>query len=70
MTDLIIIAVLAVIVAAAGGYVYKAKKSGVKCIGCPAGEGGCHCHGAAAESSGCGCGCGGESTCSCHTDKA
>lgn len=35
MTDLIIIAVLAVIVGLAAGYVYKAKKSGKKCIGCP-----------------------------------
>jgi len=51
MTDLIVIAVLAVIIGAAARYVYKAKKSGVKCIGCPAGENGCSC----------GCGCPGES---------
>ena len=35
MTDIIIILVLATIVAGAGFYVYKAKKSGKKCIGCP-----------------------------------
>ena len=36
MTDIIVIAVLAVIVGFAARYVYKAKKSGAKCIGCPA----------------------------------
>ena len=36
---LIIVTVLAIVVLAAG-YVYKAKKRGVKCIGCP---GGCSC---------------------------
>ena len=40
MTDLIVLAVLAVIVGLAARYVYKAKKSGAKCIGCPV-EGGC-----------------------------
>ena len=48
MTNLIIIAVVGLIVGAAGGYVYKAKKRGTKCIGCPSG-GNC---------SGCSCGCG------------
>lgn len=62
MTDLIILAVLALILGAAAGYVYKAKKSGVKCIGCTAGEGGCHCH-ASSETADCGCGCG----CDCGT---
>lgn len=54
MENIIIIAILAVIVGLAALYVYKAKKSGKKCIGCPdsgacssAGNGGC---------SGCGCG--------------
>ncbi|MBQ7778052.1 MAG: FeoB-associated Cys-rich membrane protein [Oscillibacter sp.] len=60
MVDLIIIAVLAVVIAASAGYVYKAKKRGVKCIGCPAGGcGGCH-------EGGCGCG-GGEGACDCHS---
>ena len=48
MKDLILILILAVIIGSAARYVYKAKKSGAKCIGCSAGEGGC---------SGCGCGC-------------
>ncbi len=49
MTDLIIIAVIVVIVGLAGFYVYRAKKSGKKCIGCPEGcscsskEGSCSC---------------------------
>lgn len=40
--DILLIVVLAVIVGAAGWYVYKAKKSGKKCIGCPDG---CSCGG-------------------------
>ncbi|MBP3313632.1 MAG: FeoB-associated Cys-rich membrane protein [Oscillospiraceae bacterium] len=35
MTDVIIIAILVLILGGAGLYVYKAKKSGKKCIGCP-----------------------------------
>ena len=34
-TDIIVIAVVAILVGLAGLYVYKAKKSGKKCIGCP-----------------------------------
>jgi len=52
MTDFIIIAVIAVLVIAAGRYVYKAKKSGAKCIGCSVGS--C-CSG---KEGGCSCGCG------------
>ena len=37
MEDFIVIGIVAVIVALAGLYVYKAKKSGKKCIGCPDG---------------------------------
>ncbi|MGYP005769284809 len=36
MTNWIAIAVIVIILAAAARYVYKAKKSGAKCIGCPA----------------------------------
>ncbi len=35
MEDFIIIAILIVIVSLSAFYVYKAKKSGQKCIGCP-----------------------------------
>ena len=35
MENIIIILVVVIIVGLAGGYVYKAKKSGQKCIGCP-----------------------------------
>lgn len=35
MENLVIIVVVAAIVALAGFYIYKAKKSGKKCIGCP-----------------------------------
>ena len=53
--DWIIIGILAVIVGAAVFYIIKAKKSGAKCIGCPAGG---NCSGKHKESSDCGCGCG------------
>ncbi len=46
MENIIIIAVLIAVVGIAGFYIYKAKKSGKKCIGCPysgscSGENGC-----------------------------
>ena len=41
ITDIIITAVLVLIIGAAVLYIYKAKKSGKKCIGCPDG---CSCN--------------------------
>ena len=38
MKDIVIIAIVAVIIGLAAFYVYKAKKSGKKCIGCPDGS--------------------------------
>ncbi len=35
MTDIIIIAVIIAIVGAAAFYIYREKKKGAKCIGCP-----------------------------------
>lgn len=35
LTDGIIIAVVVLILGLAGFYVYRAKKSGKKCVGCP-----------------------------------
>ena len=35
LTDLIAIAVILVIAAAAAGYIYREKKRGARCIGCP-----------------------------------
>ncbi len=55
MTDLIVILVLALILGGAAGYIWKAKKSGRKCIGCP-------------DSAGCSGNCAGCS-CSCGKDK-
>jgi len=43
VADFMIIVILAAVVAAAARYIYKAKKSGAKCIGCAAGENGCSC---------------------------
>ena len=58
MENLIILAVVAVIVTLSGRYLYRAKKRGVKCIGCPSGcsckgsHGGCLC-GESEESASC-----------------
>ena len=47
MVNVVLILVLAGIIGLAAGYVYKAKKQGHKCIGCP--SGGCNCKDAAGE---------------------
>ena len=54
MEDLIVIAIILVILVSAAVYIYKAKKRGVKCIGCPEG---CSCGKGESGCSGC-CGCG------------
>lgn len=57
MMDLIVIAVVAGIVVAAARYIYKEKKRGVVCIGCPhAGTCSGHCSG-------------GSDSCGCPTDS-
>ncbi len=56
MTDLIVIAILVVVVGLALGYIIRARKRGVKCIGCPEGCRGCQ------QNEG--------SACCCHTDAA
>ena len=52
MENILILVVIGLIVGCAAGYVWKQKKRGVKCIGCPdsgscsghcSGCGGCHC---------------------------
>ena len=49
MENLIILAVVAVIITLSGRYLYRAKKRGARCIGCPSGcsckgsHGGCRC---------------------------
>jgi len=50
MADFIVTLVLALIIGAAVCYIIKAKKRGVKCIGCPAA---CNCAGKSGAS-GCG----------------
>jgi len=51
MTNIILTVVIVAILGLAGFYVYKAKKSGKKCIGCPDGSAcsgncsGCNCCG-------------------------
>jgi hypothetical protein len=51
--DIIIVMVIAAIIGLAGWYVYKSKKSGKKCIGCP---NSCSCT-AKTNGGGYGCGC-------------
>ena len=43
MENVMILVLLGLILGGAAGYIYKAKKKGVKCIGCPDGGkcGGC-----------------------------
>ncbi|MBQ8514437.1 MAG: FeoB-associated Cys-rich membrane protein [Ruminococcus sp.] len=53
MENIIIIVILIAIIGLAAFYVYKAKKSGKKCIGCPDG---CSCSAKKGEAS-CSCGC-------------
>ena len=48
MTDIIIVLVVLAIVAGAGLYIYKAKKAGATCVGCP--------HAKSCGSSNCSCG--------------
>lgn len=55
MTDLIALLVILAVVGAAIAYIVKAKRAGVKCIGCPVE--GCSSKGKA-SAGGCGCGCG------------
>lgn len=52
MTDIILIAVIILAVGGASYYIYKAKKSGKKCIGCPSGG---QCAGAQGGKCSCGC---------------
>ena len=52
IADCVIIGVIALILGLAAGYVYKAKKNGKKCIGCP--SGGCSCDGGCGGCQGCG----------------
>ena len=51
MIDYIIIGIILIILIAAALYIYKAKKSGQKCIGCPDS---CTC-GKSKDNSCCGC---------------
>ena len=55
MTDFIVILILVLICGAAARYIYKAKKSGAKCIGCAAGKSGCS--GSSCGGAGACCGC-------------
>lgn len=55
MKDIIIILILAVILGVSAYYIYRSKKNGNKCIGCPYGSSCCK-----SENGGC---------CGCHSNK-
>ena len=55
MDNLIVIAIVLLIVGGACAYIYREKKNGRHCIGCPH-SGSC----ASAKNGGCGCGCSGK----------
>lgn len=56
--DILIVVILAAILGAAAWYIHRARKKGVKCIGCPNGA---NCPGKCSGNCGnCGC-CGGDS---------
>ena len=57
-SDIIVIAVIALIIGAAAFYIIRAKKMGRKCIGCPDSK-------TCASGKGCGSCCG----CQCNKDK-
>lgn len=64
MTDIIAIIVLFLIAAGALLYIYKAKKSGAACIGCPHAGKCAKSHGSHSQ-----CGCHGDhGSCSCCSD--
>ncbi len=54
MTDILLTGIIVLLVGAAAAYILKAKRSGAKCIGCPASG---MCPGKAAEHAACRCGC-------------
>ena len=51
MVDIILILIIAIIIGLAGIYIYRQKKEGSKCIGCPYGNACCK----NTEKGGCGC---------------
>ena len=53
MTDLIILAILALICGTAAIYIYKEKKRGAKCVGCHASTGCGGCKGTCEGCDGC-----------------
>lgn len=56
MENIIILAVVGLILGLAGGYIYKSKKSGKRCIGCPDSGSCASCSGNCSGCSGnCGC---------------
>ena len=59
MVNVVVTIILAAIVGGAGLYIYKAKKRGVKCIGCPSAR----ACAASKQAGGCSGGCAGCSGC-------
>ena len=58
LVDYILIGVVVLILGLIVGFIYRSKKKGQKCIGCP--DSGSCSSGCNGGCSGCGCGCGGQ----------
>ena len=67
MADFILAGILVVIIGAAVIYIVKAKKRGVKCIGCPAGG---NCSGKCNSTGGCNGTEGVDCHCNCHSEDS
>lgn len=67
MTDFIAVVVLLAVIAAAVSYIYRKRKQGAKCIGCPY-AGSCCMHGQQSEDADLVCG-SEESGCCCHAGE-
>ena len=50
--NIVLILILALVLGLAAGYVWRSRKRGVKCIGCPDAK---HCSGNCGSCPGCGC---------------
>lgn len=68
MIDLVVGAIVVAIVGSSLSYIIKAKKNGVKCIGCPDAQTCCSGGSAGDAIHSCKGGCGSCTGCGCHTD--
>ncbi|MDO5540216.1 MAG: FeoB-associated Cys-rich membrane protein [Eubacteriales bacterium] len=68
MIDFVVGAILIVVVGSALAYIIKARKNGIKCVGCPDAKNCGSCSHTGEAVSTCGCHGGACAGCSCHAD--